>query len=62
MAAVFRNLLPAFFVHAYRTSQCSADAFAQLAGLLDLWVSRGIYPAAVIEAIKAEMLAVVRCS
>jgi hypothetical protein len=59
MAAVFQGLLSPFFTHAYRTSMCSAEAHSQLCSLLDLWTQRGIYPAAVTEGIKAELLAVV---
>lgn len=61
MAEVFRGLLPAFFAAAYRTSVCSADAFRQLTGLLHLWRDRGIYPAAFVQDVEAQMLAIVRC-
>jgi hypothetical protein len=59
MADVFRELVPAFFVAAYRTSRCSADAFSQLCSLLDLWKNREVYDATLVENVKAQMLAVV---
>jgi hypothetical protein len=59
MAEVFRDLVPDFFVTAYCTSRCAADAFAQLCSLLDLWKNREVYDSAMVENVKTQMLAVV---
>ena len=60
MAGVFQSLLSAFFTQAYLTVQRSSAAYAQLCGLLDLWASRAVYPQAVVDGVKHEMMAQVR--
>ena len=60
MAPVFQNLLEPLFATAYRTAHRSVDAFSQLCGLVDLWVTRSVYPQPVADAVKAAMFAVVR--
>lgn len=57
MAAIFQPLLQSFFVQAYNTAQHAADAYNQLTGLLDLWAARSIYPSAVTNELKSQMLA-----
>lgn len=57
MAAIFQPLLQSIFVQAYTTAQRALDAYNQLAGLLDLWAARSVYPAAVVEGIRGQMMA-----